>query len=135
MSTKVFDYPVVIEERYLDSFGHMNNAVYLTLFEQARWELINGRGYGPAQILATGIGPTILELKLSFLKEITLNDKILIQTELVSYKGKICKLLQKMIRNAEVCCIGEFTIGLFDLKTRKLILPTPEWLHAIGQDL
>ena len=38
----------------------------------------------------------------------------------------------KMIRNNEVCCEAEFTIGLFDLNMRKLVLPTPDWLYAVG---
>jgi acyl-CoA thioester hydrolase len=39
-----------------------------------------------------------------------------------------------MLRGDEVCCTAEFTIGFFDLKARKLILPTPEWLKAIGME-
>ena len=42
----VFTYPVTIKEVYLDTFGHMNNAMYLTLFEEARWEFITQRGFG-----------------------------------------------------------------------------------------
>lgn len=37
-----------------------------------------------------------------------------------------------MIRDGELCCEAEFTISLFDLQERKLVLPTKEWLHAVG---
>lgn len=37
-------------------------------------------------------------------------------------------------QDGNVCCEALFTIGLFDLTARKLILPTPEWLKAIGAD-
>ena len=113
-------------------FDHVNNAVYLNLFESARWELITKGGYGVEKIKETQLGPTILEIKLSFLKELHLNDKITIETRLLFYKNKIGKLAQKMLRDNETCCEAEFTIGLFDLRTRKLVLPTPEWLTAIG---
>lgn len=129
---KKFQYPILIKEMYLDSFGHVNNAAYLTLLEEARWDLITKNGYGLKKILATGIGPTILEVKLQFLKEIRLREEIIIETELVSYEGKIGKILQKMIRGDEVCCVAEFLFGLFSLKERRLILPTEEWLKAVG---
>lgn len=129
---RVFSYPVTILETYLDVFGHMNNTTYLTLFEEARWDYITKNGYGLKEIRKTGLGPVILEIRLSFLKELLLRDEIVIETTVVSYERKICKLLQKMKRNETVCCTAEITIGLFDLKERKLVMPTPEWLKAIG---
>ena len=45
-----FIYPVQIRERHLDTFGHVNNAKYLELYEEARWEIINSRGYDLKQI-------------------------------------------------------------------------------------
>jgi acyl-CoA thioester hydrolase len=32
----------------------------------------------------------------------------------------------------ELCCDATFVVGLFDLQARKLVLPTPEWLRAVG---
>ena len=132
MHTKIFSYPLMIKESYLDTFGHVNNATYLTLFEEARWELITKNGFGIAQIRETGLGPTILELKVSFLKELRLREKITIETQIISYNKKVGVLLQKMIRDGVICCEAEFVIALFDVKARKIVSPTPEWLNAIG---
>lgn len=132
MKTKIFTYPLVIKEIYLDTFGHVNNATYLTLFEEARWDFITVHGYGLKKIQETKIGPTILETKLNFLKELRLREKVEIQSQIISYENKICKLSQKIIRENVVCCDAEFVIGLFNLIERKLILPTAEWLYAIG---
>lgn len=132
MQTKIHSYPVTIKETYLDMFGHMNNAVYLTLFEEARWDLINKNGYGLPEIMASGIGPTLLEVNIVYLKELRLREEIMIETQLLSYTGKISKIKQEMLRAGEVCCKAEFTVALFNLKERKLVLPTPEWLKAIG---
>ena len=123
MQSRIFSYPVLIKEQYLDTFGHVNNAMYLTLLEEARWDLITNNGYGLRKIQETGIGPTILEIKLTFLKELRPRDEIVIETQLISYENKIGKLLQKMRRNGDVCCEAELVIGLFDLRQRKLILP------------
>lgn len=132
MHNEVFTYPVLIKETYLDTFGHMNNATYLTLFEEARWDLITKRGFGLQQIQALGIGPTVLEINIKYLKEIYLRDHILIKTSLLSYEGKVGRLLQEMWREDVLCCRAEFVFALFSLKERKLIPPTPEWLNAVG---
>ena len=128
----VFSYPLIIKEGYLDAFGHVNNAMYLTLLEEARWDLITKNGYGLKKIKETGLGPTILEIKLTFFKELRLREEIVIETQMLSYEKKIGKLVQKIVRNGEVCCEAEFVIGLFSLAERKLVLPTPEWLNAVG---
>ena len=135
MKAKIFLYPVTIKEFHLDTFGHVNNAVYLMILEEARWDLLNRNGYGMKKMQETQLGPTILEIKISFLREFCLHDKIVIQTQMISYENKIARLSQKMLRNDVVCCQAELTVGLFDMKTRKLISPTQEWLNAVGTAL
>jgi YbgC/YbaW family acyl-CoA thioester hydrolase len=132
MQSKIFFYPRTILETNLDVFGHVNNAVYLTLFEEARWDLITKNGYGLKHILETGLGPVILEVNLKFSKELRVRDEIIIETQLVSYEKKIAKMVQKMMRNEELCCKEEVSFALFSLKERKLMEPTPEWFRAVG---
>jgi acyl-CoA thioester hydrolase len=163
MTYKTFYYPITIKEMVLDSFDHVNNAQYLVMFEEARWDLVNQHGYGLEKIRATGLGPTILEIKLRFMKELVARDRIMIETQMISYESKIGKISQRMLRlkrkdlvtrvndlpndagdqqnlenfslnkdNWELCCQAEFTIGLFDIHLRKLVLPTEEWLNAVG---
>lgn len=128
-----FSYPIVIKEHHLDTFGHVNNATYLQLFEEARWEFISARGFDVANIQQSGLGPTILECHIKFSREIRLREKITIDSETLSYENKI-GFIQQTMRNdkAEICCEAKFTFALFDIKARKLVLPTPEWLHAVG---
>lgn len=132
MQAKVFSYPITILESYLDVFGHVNNAMYLTLLEEARWDLITKNGYGLNKILSSGQGPVILDIKLQFLKELLVREEIVIETQLISQEEKIGKLAQRMIRNNEICCQAEFTFAFFSLKDRKIIKPSPEWLQALG---
>lgn len=132
MHANTFEYSVLIKETYLDTFGHMNNATYLTLFEEARWDLITQRGFGLHKIKESGTGPTVLEISIKYLKELYLRDQIIIKTKMLSYEGKIGRLQQEMWRGETLCCQAEFVFGLFSLKERKLIHPTPEWLQAVG---
>jgi len=132
VNAKVFLYPLTIKENHLDSFEHVNNATYLNLFEQARWDMLKKNGYTWENMKETGVGPTILEIKITFLKELRLHDAIIIETQVISYKKKIGRLMQKMMRDGVVCCEAEYVMGFFDLRTRKLVLPMPELLQAFG---
>lgn len=126
-------FETMVQETHLDIFGHMNNARYLELFEQARWDLITQRGYDLKKIQETGQGPVILEAHLRFMKELKQRDKIKISVECTEYNGKIGKLKQEMLNDKnEVCAELIVVLAFFDLKTRKIILPTPEWKVAIG---
>jgi thioesterase-3 len=128
-----FHYPLTILEYHLDTFGHVNNATYLQMLEQARWEFITHRGFGLQTIRQTGLGPTILEWHIQFKRELTLRQRIIIQSQTISYEKKIGKLRQDIVDEQDVLyCHAEMTFGLFDTKERKLILPTKEWLYAIG---
>ncbi len=132
-AAQVFEYKVLIRESHLDTFGHVNNAVYLQLFEEARWEIINTRGYGLEQVLRSRIGPTILEVRVQFRREIRNRELITIRSWVEKVSGKIMSLKQVMVKeNGEEACVADFTIGLFDLNQRRLIEPTEEWKRAVG---
>jgi len=133
MSSPKSSYEVTIRESHLDTFGHMNNASYLVLFEEARWDFITKNGYGLRTVQELQKGPVVLELSMKFRKEIKLLEKIKITLELLDYKGKISHFRQEMIKeDGSVATELELTFGLFDLKSRRLIEPTVEWKKAIG---
>jgi len=122
-----------ILETHLDFLGHVNNATYLQLFEEARWEFITERGFGYEHIQKSQTGPIILSVEMKFLKELRLREDVVIVTEFLAYEGKIGKLLQKMIKpDGKIACEAIFAFGLFDLQVRRLIEPTSEWLVACG---
>ena len=124
---------VLISEAHLDSFGHLNNARYLELFEQARWDLITGRGFGIDTIRQTGTGPVVLEVTARFLRELAPRESIVIRSQLLSYERKIGKLNQQMVKvDGTVACEAVFTFALFDMTRRKLIEPSPAWAYAVG---
>ena len=129
----VHEYPVLIIERHLDTFGHVNNATYLDLFEAARWDWITGNGFGLARIQELRQGPTVLEVTLRFRREVKNRQRITIRTWVESYEGKAGLVIQEMRNESgELCCEGRFVCGLFDLEARRLLAPTPEWLAAVG---
>ncbi|PIT98771.1 MAG: acyl-CoA thioesterase [Bdellovibrionales bacterium CG10_big_fil_rev_8_21_14_0_10_45_34] len=126
-------YEITILEKHLDGYGHVNNAVYLTLLEEARWDLITSRGYSYDRVQKEKIGPVILAVQLQFKKELTLRNRYTIVTTCKDHRKRIGFVSQKIVDlEGIVFTEAEFTFGLFDLQKRKLIEPTSDWLYAIG---
>jgi YbgC/YbaW family acyl-CoA thioester hydrolase len=126
-------FETTIKETQVDMLGHLNNAVYLELFELARWDIIHSRGYGMKKMLELQKGPVLLEVNLKFMREVLTRDVITIKSELVKYEGRVGQILQKMYKEDGVQAAELLvTFGLFDMKTRRLIEPTPEWKAALS---
>ncbi len=111
----------------------MNNASYVTLFEEARWDLITERGYGLDRVIKSNVGPIILSFEVEFLKELKARDRINITTQVQSFKGKVGVIDQEMIKDdGSIACRASFKLGMFDLNKRKLVTPTEDWLLAFA---
>ncbi len=127
------NYELIIKEHHLDTFGHVNNAIYLQLFEEARWQLITDRGYGMKEVMSLRQGPVVLEIQIKFMKELKLRETIQINFETLGQKGKIGQFKQQMLNSKnDVACEATFTVGFFDLDSRKLIEPSEAWKQAVG---
>jgi acyl-CoA thioester hydrolase len=132
---KTFEYKLMIKESHLDSFGHVNNARYFDLYEEARWDFITRFGYGLKEVISKQMGPVILDVNCRFKRELKNRETITITSKTVDSSGKIMKIYQEMIKeDGTIASDATFTIGFMDLKARKLINPPSEWLAAIGID-
>lgn len=129
----MFYYELMIREHHLDSYGHVNNATYVQILEEARWESITRKGYGYEKVQNSQIGPVILEVSVKFRKEVKLREVIRVSVETEPMKGKIGLIKQTIFKaDGTIALEGYVTYGLFDLKSRKLIDPTTEWNQAIS---
>lgn len=135
MTTPVYEYELTILEHHLDTFGHVNNAVYLSLYEEARWDFITKNGLGINQIMESKIGPVLLDLNLTFKSELNNREKIKIISEArPEMRNKFVMVIdQKMVKeNGKIASTITLSVGLMDLNLRKLITPNKEWLKALG---
>lgn len=130
----IFEYEVLIREMHLDSFGHVNNAAYVMLYEEARWDFITKNGCGLDWIQEHQVGPVILDLKVRFKRELKNRERIIIRSRTIEIiSPKIMVLEQSMVReDGKVASDATFTVGFFDMKLRKLTDASPEWLRAVG---
>lgn len=133
MANLKHQYKVKITKKYLDAFDHVNNAAYLILYEEARWDLITQNNYGLQRIRKINQGPVLLDLHLTFRKEIIGGEEILIESQFSGMKNrKILTMKQKMLKDDGITASTILlTCGLMDFKTRKLITPTEEFKRAL----
>lgn len=135
MSNPIYEYELTILEQHLDTFGHVNNAVYLTLYEEARWDFITKNGLGLKQILESKVGPVLLDLNLTFKSELNNREKIKIVSQArPEMRNKYVMVLdQKILKESgKVASTLTLSVGMMDLNERKLISPSAEWLLALG---
>jgi len=128
-------YKYTIQETDLDFVGHVNNATYVRIYEQARWQVLFDHGYSLNNIKETQQSPIILSIKVDYLKELTARQNIEVTTEFNKLDGKIGLLEQKMlIANTDIIASkADITYGVFDMKTRKLIPAPQEWLDIVSK--
>jgi YbgC/YbaW family acyl-CoA thioester hydrolase len=129
-----FTYRQLITEGHLDSFGHVNNAKYLEIFESARWEFITANGFGLDVVKSEMIGPVIMDVHVKYKRELNNREEIEVLSQCLEMRNRMIITLQQEIINQEgkVASHAIFSVGLMDLKRRKLIIPTVEWLAAMG---
>jgi YbgC/YbaW family acyl-CoA thioester hydrolase len=76
----MFEFKFSVRGYELDSYGHVNNAVYLNYFEQARWEMfrhLNLIDYFRKNKLLL----LVTELKIRYSREVKLFDELIIHTD------------------------------------------------------
>lgn len=126
MSNEPFQVRVTVRGYELDTQGHLNQSVYLQYAEHARWELLRAAGIGQDKLLASGVGPVVLEQTISYRRELRGGDEVDVSCAFEWGEGKTFRLLQRLVKAdgelaAEITAVG----GLLDLRARRLV-PEPE---------
>ena len=129
----MFFYEFTVDPDLLDDYGHVNNARYLDLYEEARWDILNKSGYGQEMVKKSRKGPVILEVNVRFKSELLPGQKIRIETSSRRKNDRIFYFDQVMINEeGKEASKAVFTYALFDLANRKMIKPDESWLKAFG---
>ena len=129
----LFTYEMTILEHHLDTFCHVNNATYLQIYEEARWDFATKNGFGLERVRTEKVGPVIVEAHVYFRRELKNRDKIVIKSESTGMKNTFLMGMKQWIEkdDGEVASRLKIVVGLFDMEKRALIRPTEAWLNAM----
>ena len=110
-----FESTFKIRTFHTDSFGHVNNARYLELLEEARWQF--GEHHGLIELLnAENLGFIIMQMNLRFRQPIVEGDTIRVLTSLIKLGtaiGEVEQLILKM-ENGKLAAKSLFHFVLID---------------------
>ena len=129
-----FEYYLTVRGYELDSFGHVNNSVYLNYIEQAQWEMLRKSGtflfFQEREIV-----PAIIEINIRYIREAKLFDELVIKSRIVlespyvlfhhnmynvETRLKSCKAMVKhlyLTKERVICGLPDFVLEKWGLRT------------------
>lgn len=116
-----------VRSTQVDSFGHLNNAAYLELFEWARWEWAADAGMPLEQLMETErIGPAVLHVDLTFRREVRMHQEVTITTWVHEIKGNTRFLVRQQMHDPDGTLTTDLllTFVFFHLDKRRAV-PLP----------
>jgi acyl-CoA thioester hydrolase len=99
--TRVFETEVVVRSYDLDSFGHVNHAVYLNYLEAGRFDALREGGLSRAVMTENGWGVYVVRLVIDYLKEAHMDDRLVVRTRLAGFRRSSMVLSQEVARPRE----------------------------------
>jgi acyl-CoA thioester hydrolase len=121
-------YKLTVRGYELDSFGHVNNSVYLQYAETALWNFFKVHGL-LATMVDEGLFPVIMESTQRYIHELRMLDEVRIDTE-VTCSGGIVSYRHKIINEATGLVSCKVTGKLVYVNKERIICDIPDGLRA-----
>jgi acyl-CoA thioester hydrolase len=131
--SEVFHVRVKVRGYELDTQGHLNWAEYLHYAEHARWEYLAAAGISQDALLATGIGPVVLDAHVTFKHELRGGDDVDVSCQFRWGDRKIFEIVQDFRRSDGILAATLTSkAGFLDLRERRLIAAPAKHLRSIA---
>lgn len=95
---KTYRTPIEVRGYELDSFGHVNHAMYVSYFEHARWKMLNAEGVTLETFQKHKRWPVIASIEIQYLRPTYMGDALVVESRLVEYKRSSMQLEQKILK-------------------------------------
>jgi len=124
----MFEYQLTVRGYELDSYGHVNNAVYLNYFEQARWDIFR-RLELMDYFRQNNLVLFVTEMQVRYSREAKLFDELLILTK-VKKEAPYLVFNHRMYRHGSRVKICSADVKTLLTDTEHLKYDIPEFLLA-----
>lgn len=129
-----FYYPVKVRFSETDMFGHLNNTVPFTYYEEARIEFFKSKGLMNDWVTASNEAIIVVaDLQCDFIQQVFFDEKLKIHVKANSV-GRTSVDIHYMAtkENGEICFVGRGTIVQISKQTGKGLPWTVEMINALG---
>jgi YbgC/YbaW family acyl-CoA thioester hydrolase len=82
----------------LDSFGHVNHAVFLSYFEHARFRALDEAGFSWSVLDEKGWAIFVVRVEVDYISEARREDRLLVRTWADSFRRTSMVLVQNIVR-------------------------------------
>ena len=110
----------------LDSYGHVNNAVYLQYLEQARWMMMRDANF-LEQIDAEKLFLVVIDTHIRYLREAILFDELVVET-LLKIEKPYLVFIHKILNKKEGCLLSRATIKTIFVNEQRMPLDIPDFI-------
>ena len=133
MSTIPFYHPIEVRYGDLDPQGHLNNAKYLTFFEQGRIHYLQHLGLFTEGQSFMDIGVILADIHIAFKKPVEWGTPVKVGVRTMKIGNKSMTVEQSVVHaeTGEVFAIGEVVMVTYDYHTGKSIPIPQEWRDAV----
>lgn len=122
-----FKYDFSVRGYELDSFGHVNHAVYLNYMEQARWEIVRELGLYE-MFKESGGFLVVIEVNSKFIREMKLFEKGTIETQL--FREGFFLTFKHMVKNEQNERVNKASIKCLFVDKMRNPMDIPEVVHG-----
>jgi YbgC/YbaW family acyl-CoA thioester hydrolase len=99
--TPVTETPITVRSGEIDSFGHVNHAVFLHYFEHARFEALEAAGFSWAHLRENDWQIYVVRIEVDYLAQARRGDALRVRTWLEGFRRTTMVLGQEIVREGE----------------------------------
>jgi acyl-CoA thioester hydrolase len=107
----------------LDPYGHVNHAVYLSYFEQARVDLLDHIGYGLPRLVELGYHIVVIEAHVRFRSPAVAGDVLEVVTTIAERRRASSWWHQRLLRGPELVATNDVRAAITDTDGRPTAPP------------
>ena len=135
MSQFRFHHPIEVRYGDLDPQGHLNNASYLTFFEQARIQYLRHLGMFDEGQSFMDIGVILADVHIAYKKPVEWGTPVKVGVRTMKIGNKSTTVEQTIVHaeRGEVFAIGEVVMVTYDYHMGKSIPIPPEWREKVSK--
>lgn len=129
-----YKFPIKVRGHHIDVYQHVNNAVYLTFLEDARWEMFD-QSQALAWMEERDLGFVVVNINIDYHAAAYMNDDIEVHTEFqpITQGKRSGKLEQTIYRGDKRLAKAAITYVCIDLKKERALPLEGELYQRIEQ--